>query len=116
MKLQHPKPCIPASSVGRLDVLVNNAGYGNVAPIEDTGVEEFRKQIETNLFGTIIVTKACLPYFREQRSGHFIQITSVAGRIGPIGRAPYGSEMGRGGFLRNVGERSGTFRGEGHHR
>jgi NAD(P)-dependent dehydrogenase (short-subunit alcohol dehydrogenase family) len=74
---------------GRLDVLVNNAGYGNVAPIEDTSVEEFRKQIETNLFGTIIVTKACLPYFREQRSGHFVQITSIAGRIGPIGRAPY---------------------------
>ena len=68
---------------------MNNAGYGNVAPIEDTGIEEFRKQIETNLFGTIIVTKACLPYFREQRSGHFIQITSIAGRIGPIGRAPY---------------------------
>lgn len=74
---------------GRLDILVNNAGYGNVAPIEDTSLEEFRKQIETNLFGTIILTKAALPHFREQRSGHFIQVTSIAGRIGPIGRAPY---------------------------
>ncbi len=77
------------STFGGLDVLVNNAGYGNVAPIEDTSMEEFRKQIETNLFGTIILTKAALPYFRERRSGHFIQITSIAGRIGPIGRGPY---------------------------
>jgi NAD(P)-dependent dehydrogenase (short-subunit alcohol dehydrogenase family) len=74
---------------GKLDVLVNNAGYGNVAPIEDTSIDEFRTQIETNLFGVIILTKAVLPYFREQRSGHFIQVTSIAGRIGPIGRAPY---------------------------
>lgn len=74
---------------GRLDILVNNAGYGNVAPIEDTSLEEFRKQIETNLFGTIILTKAALPHFRGQRSGYFMQVTSIAGRIGPIGRAPY---------------------------
>ncbi len=74
---------------GKLDVLVNNAGYGNVAPIEDTSIEEFRAQIETNLFGVIILTKAVLPHFREQRSGHFVQVTSIAGRIGPIGRAPY---------------------------
>jgi len=74
---------------GKLDVLVNNAGYGNVAPIEDTSIEEFRAQIETNLFGVIILTKAILPHFREKGSGHFIQVTSIAGRIGPIGRAPY---------------------------
>jgi NAD(P)-dependent dehydrogenase (short-subunit alcohol dehydrogenase family) len=77
------------ATFGRIDVLVNNAGYGNVAPIEDTTVEEFRSQIETNLFGVIIVTKAVLPYFREQRAGHIFQITSIAGRVGPIGRAPY---------------------------
>jgi NAD(P)-dependent dehydrogenase (short-subunit alcohol dehydrogenase family) len=74
---------------GRLDVLVNNAGYGNVAPVEDTTLEDFRAQIETNLFGVIILTKAVLPYFRERRAGHIFQITSIAGRIGPIGRAPY---------------------------
>jgi NAD(P)-dependent dehydrogenase (short-subunit alcohol dehydrogenase family) len=74
---------------GKLDVLVNNAGYGNVAPIEDTGIEEFRAQIETNLFGVIILTKAVLPHFRQQRGGHFIQVTSIAGRLGPIGLAPY---------------------------
>jgi len=74
---------------GRVDILVNNAGYGNVAPVEDTSLAEFREQIETNLFGTIILTKAALPHFREQKGGHFIQVTSIAGRIGPIGRAPY---------------------------
>jgi NAD(P)-dependent dehydrogenase (short-subunit alcohol dehydrogenase family) len=73
----------------KLDVLVNSAGYGNVAPIEDTSIQEFRAQIETNLFGVIVLTKAVLPHFREQRGGHFIQVTSIAGRLGPIGRAPY---------------------------
>src|SRR6202165_1656253 len=74
---------------GVVDVLVNNAGYGNVCPVEDTSLADFRAQIETNLFGVIIMTKAALPYFRERRAGHIIQVTSIAGRIGPIGRAPY---------------------------
>jgi NAD(P)-dependent dehydrogenase (short-subunit alcohol dehydrogenase family) len=74
---------------GGLDVLVNNAGYGNVCPVEDTSLADFRAQIETNLFGVIIMTKAALPYFRERRAGHIIQVTSIGGRIGPIGRAPY---------------------------
>ncbi|MBW9055057.1 oxidoreductase [Rhizobium mesosinicum] len=74
---------------GRLDVLVNNAGYGNVAPIEDTSLAEFRAQIETNLFGTIIMTKAAIPVMRGQGTGHIIQFSSVGGRIGPVGRAPY---------------------------
>jgi NAD(P)-dependent dehydrogenase (short-subunit alcohol dehydrogenase family) len=76
-------------SFGRLDVLVNNAGYGNVNAIEDTSVAEFREQIETNLFGTIIMTKAAIPWMREQRSGHIIQFSSVGGRVGALGRAPY---------------------------
>ena len=74
---------------GGLDVLVNNAGYGNVCSVEDTSLTDFRAQIETNLFGVIIMTKAALPYFRERRAGHIIQITSIGGRIAPIGRAPY---------------------------
>jgi NAD(P)-dependent dehydrogenase (short-subunit alcohol dehydrogenase family) len=74
---------------GGLDVVVNNAGYSNVAPIEDTSIDEFRAQIETNLFGTIIVTKAAVRLFREQRGGHFFQISSIGGRAGATGRGPY---------------------------
>lgn len=77
------------AAFGRIDVVVNNAGYGDLAPIEDTPLAEFRRQIETNLFGTIIVTKAALPILRRQGGGHFLQFSSVGGRIGSVGRAPY---------------------------
>jgi NAD(P)-dependent dehydrogenase (short-subunit alcohol dehydrogenase family) len=74
---------------GRLDVLVNNAGYGNIGSIEDTRLEDIRAQIETNLFGVINVTKAAIPVLRKQGSGHIIQLSSIAGRVGAMGRAPY---------------------------
>jgi len=77
------------NTFGKLDVVANNAGFGNVSPIEDTTLAEFREQIETNLFGVINVTKAAIPLMRQQRNGHFLQFSSVGGRIGPIGRAPY---------------------------
>jgi len=74
---------------GGLDVLVNNAGYGDIGSVEDTALDDFRRQIETNLFGTIIVTKAAIPVMREQRRGHIIQFSSVGGRLGAPGRAAY---------------------------
>jgi NAD(P)-dependent dehydrogenase (short-subunit alcohol dehydrogenase family) len=74
---------------GRLDVVANNAGYGDVCPIEDMSMTEFRAQIETNLFGVVHVTKAALPFMREQGSGHILQFSSIGGRMGPIGRAAY---------------------------
>lgn len=74
---------------GGIDVLVNNAGFGNMAPIENTDIDSFRAQIETNLFGTIIVSKAVIPLFRERRAGRFIQISSIGGRAGAVGRGPY---------------------------
>jgi NAD(P)-dependent dehydrogenase (short-subunit alcohol dehydrogenase family) len=67
---------------GRLDVVVNNAGYAVSKPIEETTDEEFRAQIETNLFGVVNVTKAALPVLRAQRSGHFVQFSSIGGRVG----------------------------------
>jgi NAD(P)-dependent dehydrogenase (short-subunit alcohol dehydrogenase family) len=80
---------VAVKAFGRLDVLVNNAGYGDLSSIEDTSLSDFRAQIETNLFGTINVTKAALPVLREQRSGHIIQFSSIGGRTGPPGRAAY---------------------------
>ncbi|UXS03856.1 oxidoreductase [Agrobacterium tumefaciens] len=77
------------SAFGGLDVVVNNAGYGNVSAIEDTHIEEMRREIETNLFGTIIVTKAVIALMREQRHGHIINVSSVGGRLGSTGRASY---------------------------
>lgn len=76
-------------SFGGLDVLVNNAGYGNVNSVEDTSLDDFRRQIETNLFGTVILTKAAIPIMREQRGGHIIQFSSIGGRVGAPGRAAY---------------------------
>ncbi|MGX7679662.1 oxidoreductase [Jatrophihabitans sp. DSM 45814] len=73
---------IALDEFGALDVVVNNAGYANSAPIEEMADDDFRAQIETNLFGVVNVTKAALPVLRRQRSGHFIQFSSVGGRVG----------------------------------
>ena len=76
---------------GRLDVLVNNAGYANMAAVEDVDVDDFRAQVETNFFGVVRLTQAVLPIMRRQRAGHIVQISSVGGRLARPGLAAYQS-------------------------
>jgi NAD(P)-dependent dehydrogenase (short-subunit alcohol dehydrogenase family) len=77
------------SAFGRLDVVVNNAGYANVNSFEDLPADDFRAQVETNLFGVVNVTRAAVRVMREQRGGHIIQISSIGGRHATPGLAAY---------------------------
>lgn len=79
------------AAFGRLDVVVNNAGQGDRASLEDTTLEAFRRQIDTNFYGTVYLSKAAVPVLRRQGSGHIIQISSLGGRIASPGMSAYQS-------------------------
>ncbi|QPA31359.1 oxidoreductase [Thermaerobacillus caldiproteolyticus] len=74
---------------GRIDLLVNNAGYAAGGFTEELAVEEWRRQFETNFFGLVAVTKAVLPSMRKRRSGKIVNISSISGRIGFPSMGPY---------------------------
>jgi NAD(P)-dependent dehydrogenase (short-subunit alcohol dehydrogenase family) len=74
---------------GRIDVLVNNAGYGSVGAVEETPMAELRAQMEVNFFGAVAVTRAVLPAMRAQRSGAIVQISSMGGQLSFAGFGAY---------------------------
>lgn len=76
---------------GSIDVLVNNAGYGILAAVEEATDEESKANYEANVFGTLNLIRAVLPYMREKRSGHIINVSSVGGLFGYVGWGIYGS-------------------------
>jgi NAD(P)-dependent dehydrogenase (short-subunit alcohol dehydrogenase family) len=80
---------LAVNSFGRLDVLVNNAGYGQIAPFEQMSVEDFQAVVDTCFYGVVYTTRAAVPVMRKQKGGHIFQVSSSGGRRAVPGNTPY---------------------------
>ena len=95
---------------GRLDVVVNNAGYGDIAPFEQLSPERFKALIDTNFYGVVNVTRAAIPIMRKQKSGCILQISSVGGRLARPGSTAYhAAKWAVGGFTESLAQEVAPF-------
>lgn len=95
---------------GRIDVLVNNAGFGITGAIEEFSDEQVKSQLAVNLYAPIEVTRAVLPYLRKQRSGSIFNVSSVGGRVGSAGFSMYqAAKFGLQGFTEVLSKEVATF-------
>ena len=101
---------VAMDAFGRLDVVVNNAGYGDVAPFEQLSSERFKAVIDTNFYGVVNVTRAALPIMRKQKSGCILQISSVGGRLALPGSSAYhAAKWAVGGFTESLAQEAAPF-------
>ncbi|HUB90474.1 MAG TPA: SDR family NAD(P)-dependent oxidoreductase [Dyella sp.] len=95
---------------GRLDVLVNNAGYGDVRPFEETSAADFKTLVDTVFYGVVNLTRAALPIMRTQRRGTIMQISSVGGRLATAGSASYhAAKWAVSGFTESLAQETAPF-------
>lgn len=106
----HAAVQVAVDSFGRLDVVVNNAGYGDIAPFEQVSSERFKALVDTNFYGVVNMTRAALPIMRKQKSGHILQISSVGGRLALPGSAAYhAAKWAVGGFTEALAQEVAPF-------
>src|SRR6201997_649896 len=95
---------------GRLDVVVNNAGYADIAPFEQLSAERFKAVVDTNFYGVVNVCRVAIPIMRKQRSGCILQISSVGGRLARPGSTPYhAAKWAVGGFTESLAQELSPF-------
>ena len=106
----HAAVLVAVDAFGRLDVVVNNAGYGDVAPFEQLSSERFKAVMDTNFYGVVYVTRAALPIMREQKSGCILQISSLGGRLALPGSSAYhAAKWAVGGFTESLAQEVAPF-------
>ncbi len=106
----HAAVLVAVNAFGRLDVVVNNAGFGDVAPFEQLSVERFKAVLDTNFYGVVYVTRAALPIMRKQKSGCILQISSLGGRLALPGSSAYhAAKWAVGGFTESLAQEVAPF-------